>query len=486
MFKNFKVIATFAFFLGVFLLFPSDAKAACSPFDNPCWSTGTAMQTSRRDFGVASDSAGKIYAVGGFDSNGQFSSVLEMYDPSTDTWTTKTSAPVGRNDMGFAFDKSNGKFYFGGGYDGSVHNDFFEYDPTTDAWTTKASLPTGSAGLRFASASNGKLYSIGGGYLDGTYVSNVYEYDPSTDSWTTKSAIPTPRSDAGLVAAGNGKMYLMGGGALTSHGLDFISNVDEYNPSTDTWASKSAMSLNRYDMGASITNGGKILVIGGGTDSGYTDLVEQYDPSTDTWTTQTSLPNQVFALGEALGNDGKIHVLGGQTASSDTTSTHYVGTITSTPQLTALSPADVYIKKALLDLGVKFDLKAEVYKDSTLISSGELTSVNPGSSATHYSIPFSSFSAQNITSGSVLNIKVYARNACSGSLLNSGTATLFYNASSVDSKFGATINSTVFTYHLLDGFVLGSSSGSSQKSISVAAGTRCSAYKLFGTWSTTL
>ncbi len=158
----------------------------------------------------------------------------------------------------------------------------------------------------------------------------------------------------------------------------------------------------------------------------------------------------------------------------------------SSRSITALDPATVYISKALLDIGVKFDLKAEVYKDTTLVSSGKVNSVNPGIGATLEAISFNSFSPVFLPFGSALKVQVYARNACSGSLLNSGTATLHYNASTVDSRFGATITPAAdTTYHLLDSFLLGTTSGSSAKTIAVAAGARCSAFKSFGSWSIT-
>ena len=55
------------------------------------WTEKTPMPTARRDDGVAADSTGKIYVVGGYDGNGGFLTTLEEYDPTTDSWTTKKS-----------------------------------------------------------------------------------------------------------------------------------------------------------------------------------------------------------------------------------------------------------------------------------------------------------------------------------------------------------------------------------------------------------
>jgi hypothetical protein len=160
-------------------------------------------------------------------------------------------------------------------------------------------------------------------------------------------------------------------------------------------------------------------------------------------------------------------------------------------QLTSLNPAQVWIGlKNSDDVGIKFDLKAEVYKNNTLITSGELTSVAAGSSGFNNAkldtISFSSFSPTGFPAGSVLSLKLYVRNACSGSGHNSGTARLWYNDAAANSQFRATMGTGTATYFLINNFGLSLSTGSGPKqTIDVAAGAKCSAYKQFGIWSIT-
>lgn len=150
-------------------------------------------------------------------------------------------------------------------------------------------------------------------------------------------------------------------------------------------------------------------------------------------------------------------------------------------QLTALDPATIYISKSLLPFGGKYNLKAEVYKDSTLVTSGEVDGVNPGTGTTAESIPFKSFSPIDFPSGSVLKVSVYA---CSASGLTTGTATLHYNASTIDSKFGTTIGTTDTTYYLLANNILGTSAGTSAQT--KTAQSKCiSGFTSFGTWAVT-
>jgi hypothetical protein len=163
---------------------------------------------------------------------------------------------------------------------------------------------------------------------------------------------------------------------------------------------------------------------------------------------------------------------------------------TNLPQITILNPAEVWLSKGLLNVGVRFDLLAEVFKDSTLVSSGQLNSVQVGSggfnNADLVSVPFNSFSPVDFPQGSELKIKVSVRNACTGSLPNQGTARLWFNDNQANSHFGATIGTTNNSYYLLDNFLLSTTVGAGpRQNIDVQAGAKCSPFKSFGTWTIT-
>lgn len=161
-------------------------------------------------------------------------------------------------------------------------------------------------------------------------------------------------------------------------------------------------------------------------------------------------------------------------------------------QLTALSPTKVWVGLKNSDaVGIKFDLLAEVYKDSTLVSTGQINRVPGGSSgfnnAKLNTIPFNPFTPVNFPQGSQLKIQLYVRNTCTGPTHNSGTARLWFNDSAANSRFDATIDSTTNDYFLRDGFLLATTAGPGpKKTIDVAAGAPCSPFKTFGTWTITL
>jgi len=165
-------------------------------------------------------------------------------------------------------------------------------------------MPTPRWGLS-TSVVNGKIYAIGGarGFpIPG--LRTVEEYDPATDTWTTKSPMPSTRW-ALSTSVVNGKIYAIGGEAPEG-----LRTVDEYDPATDTWTRKASMTIGRYAFSTSVVNG-KIYAIGGVTFyPSSTSIVEEYDPVTDTWTRKADMPTARTYYSTCAAN-GKIYVFGG-------------------------------------------------------------------------------------------------------------------------------------------------------------------------------
>jgi hypothetical protein len=140
------------------------------------------------------------------------------------------------------------------------------------------------------------------------------------------------------------------------------------------------------------------------------------------------------------------------------------------------------------DVGIRFDLRAEVYVGNTLLTSGEANSVAAGSSgfpnANLDTIPLNPFAPVAAPHGSRLTIVLYVRNACSKSTHTSGVARLCYNDATANSAFGATFSRSSTTDYLIAGNKLSTSPGTGPRAtVDVAAGARCSDFKSFGTWS---
>jgi N-acetylneuraminic acid mutarotase len=166
------------------------------------------------------------------------------YDPATDTY--KAMAPIPGPRCSAVAEAVNGKVYLIGGIEPFENgkgtritgkNQMF--DPATNTWTTRSPMPT-TRNHAFVGAVNGKIYVIGGRQAAGMipYSSNtdvVEEYDPATDTWGgVKQRMPTPRSGGGVATYG-GRIYVGGGEWISRELMSSFRALEAYEPATDTW-----------------------------------------------------------------------------------------------------------------------------------------------------------------------------------------------------------------------------------------------------------
>jgi N-acetylneuraminic acid mutarotase len=228
-----------------------------------------------------------------------------------DTWATKANMPTASHSHRTCV--VNGKIYaIGGDTTGLGCNFHFHsqkvevYNPATDTWSTKTDMPTARASLSI-SAVNGKIYAIGGDTIQCSIgLSTVEEYDPQTDSWSTKTNMQVVRSGLSSSVV-DGKIYAIGGWSFSNDIV--LDDVEEYDPLTDTWIPKASMHDGRAWFSTCVVDG-KIYAIGGRSTTSKRKTVEVYDPATDIWTRKNDMPN-------ALGNyfvstvNGLIYIFGG-------------------------------------------------------------------------------------------------------------------------------------------------------------------------------
>jgi hypothetical protein len=244
---------------------------------------------------------GEVYAVGG-QLGSSVVATLEVYNPATNTWTTKTSMPTARVYPSAAV--VNGLLYVIGGcttFDCAGLTGTVEaYDPVTDAWTTKAPMPTPRREFGVG-VINGVVYAVGGFSGGGASSSNEV-YDPSTNSWSTKASKPTSLGQVKSEGV-NGLLYAMGG---YDGCCSLYATVEAYNPSTDAWITKASLPSPRAAGGTGVINA--TIYYAGGT-STESQLVA-YDPIGDAWTTDATSPTQCQATCAGTAANGVLYVSG--------------------------------------------------------------------------------------------------------------------------------------------------------------------------------
>jgi N-acetylneuraminic acid mutarotase len=181
-----------------------------------------------RDALAASTVNGKIYTIGGGERSGPFS-VVEEYDPATDTWTKKADMPTARAFLSTGV--VNGKIYAIGGsrFNAPAYTAVEEYDPVTDTWTKKADMP---ARRTWSSTSvvDEKIYTFGGGSRQGGEpLSSLFLYDPVMDTWEVKDDMPVKMGGVGTSVI-DGRIYVIGGTSVPYPYNLHLSTVWEYDP----------------------------------------------------------------------------------------------------------------------------------------------------------------------------------------------------------------------------------------------------------------
>lgn len=218
---------------------------------------------------------GKIYSgIGNTNDN-----AWAEYNPTTNTWTAKTSMPgTGRHlCVGFSIGT---KVYVGlGVYASAPHpTDFYQYETSTDTWTNLGAWPSNGISGGFAWTINGKAY-VGGADLNGA--KGLYEFNPANNTWTAKAPCPTFIQYTAAFTVNNKGYYSCGWNGSQDRAETF-----EYDPSNDTWVQKAnAPAARRQLAGFAINNMGFIAC-----GYNYTQDVYKYDPFTNIWSVETSFP----------------------------------------------------------------------------------------------------------------------------------------------------------------------------------------------------
>jgi N-acetylneuraminic acid mutarotase len=317
---------------------PAGSHAAQStwPF---AWENRVAAPLSRFEAnGTAVD--GLLYVFGGFDAAIDAFNQTQVYNPATNQWTMKADMPEAITHAGIAVDENT--IWLVGGYAGddpgpsTTH--VWKYNILSNTWSAGPALPA-PRGAGAVALIGRNLHFFGGavrtaGNHDDTDYGDHYVLNIDTaTSWSQLADLPNPRNHLGGIAL-NGKIYAIGGQHDTFESTGNQTQVDVYDPGSDTWSQAASLPLGNGHISAStFVADGRIMVIGGTLNGGSNGLASDdvllYDPPSNVWLKLRSLPDVRKTPVAGFINSQIVVATGGGMAGGPTNTT-WVATLTNT------------------------------------------------------------------------------------------------------------------------------------------------------------
>jgi hypothetical protein len=280
------------------------------------WTVTGSMVEARESFPAVVLANGKVLVSGGLGISSVVLAGAELYDPTTGAWTSAGSLSVARFGHTATL-LSNGKVLVTGGCTASACSTDTAvselYDPTSNTWSTTGSLNTARSYQTAVLLKTGKVLAIGG---SGTLTSCEL-YDAASGTWSYAASTNTARDLNTATLLTDGKVLVAG----AANGRFPVSSAELYDPSSNTWTLTGNMTIGRYAHTASLLTDGTVLVAGGigqsiscGKDcTSYipTNKADIYSEVTGKFTASASLSQALayhsmtlLATGRALENGG--------------------------------------------------------------------------------------------------------------------------------------------------------------------------------------
>tara|TARA_B100001245_G_C22860915_1_gene413954 strand:+ start:196 stop:1206 length:1011 start_codon:yes stop_codon:yes gene_type:complete len=214
---------------------------------------------------------------------------LWRYDAAKNFWQQMADFPGPGRVSAVSF-AANGKGYVTTGFNDDLDteelNDLWEYDPSSNTWTQKTSFP-GTARYDAVAFTLNDHGFVGTGY-DGNYLKDFYRYDPTTDTWTQTVSLYGSKREAAVSFVIDNKAYIISGRNNGVYLYDFWA----FDAESESWIELSlndeddtydefVLALSRYDACSFVLDG--TAYVGLGISSTYLTTFYTYDPLTNEW-----------------------------------------------------------------------------------------------------------------------------------------------------------------------------------------------------------
>jgi N-acetylneuraminic acid mutarotase len=301
-----------------------------SHHDTASWTAAASMAEARSFYTATVLDDGQVLVAGGFvRTNGEgppfggaYSAGVEIYDPSSNTWTPTGHLTTARAGHAAAL-LEDGRVLVAGGQmvvapgRPPVFLDSAEiYDPATGQWTVTGSMHVRRQEPILTLLPDGRVFVAGSARTRSPDGRSAEIYDPDTGQWTRVADMSTPRNDHIQVLLDDGRVLVAGGfrDTVPAPGAYFAS-AEIYDPQKNRWTPTGSMTMPRADPEGIRLKDGRVLVTGGFTvifPQTRTNTAEIYDPATGQWTlTGGAMSDPKVDHAIALLEDGRVLVAGG-------------------------------------------------------------------------------------------------------------------------------------------------------------------------------
>ncbi len=338
--------------------------------DSSTWSMHVPMNHIRRYHTATLLPNGQVLVTGGLGEYNQTTvlNTTEIYDPQEKTWTN--AAPM-TNARAFhsATLLANGKVLIVGGDNKLLSERTLAsveiYDPSTDTWSETTNLNFPRMDHRALLLKDGRVMIAGGlaqkpGSTTLSTLKTVELFNPSDQTWFKAESMSNEvnstygKSDFTMTLLPDGRVLVTGGRS----GLVLYAQIERYNPETNTWSDLGLLPSERAGHSATLMGDGRVLLAGGSNDSTILDQYLVFDPAAASITRTSTMTHARTDHKSVLLPNGRVMILGGNSTSSEylKSTEQYIGwSIFSQswqPQINAVSNA--VIGEALTITGNQF------------------------------------------------------------------------------------------------------------------------------------
>jgi N-acetylneuraminic acid mutarotase len=244
------------------------------------WGPAPGMATNRYYFTATTLEDGKILVAGGCSKQycQKVTSVAELFDPSTGTWTITGRMRVAR-DYHTATRLADGRVLITGGYSTKGTEGRTEiYDPATGSWSTGGRLATPRSLHEAAHLPTGQVLVAGGQAANGAFLRDAEVYTPGTNRWTSAGTMADFRQYFTMSQLNDGTLLVGAGWTFVDYNHFEIPRAEVYDPLSSAWSATDSLNEARAQHRAVVLPDGRVLVAGGVGNDGYRASAELYTP----------------------------------------------------------------------------------------------------------------------------------------------------------------------------------------------------------------